>query len=114
MAELEGCAHQITIANLDSECVAIRLSGEIDVASAQKLRAAIQPVLDGAPQRVEFDLENVKFMDSSGIALLLTVADAIADVRILRLSAPARRVIELTGLESFLHVNDDRGSAPAL
>ena len=114
MAELNGSAGQINIATLDSGCVAIRISGEIDVASAQELTAALQPVLEGTPQCVEFDLENVDFMDSSGIALLLTVADAIADVRVLRLSAPARRVIELTGLQSFLHVDDASGSAQAL
>lgn len=104
MAELGDALADIAIGSLDGGWVELRLSGEIDVASAEHLAAKIKAVLQDNPKRVEFDLAGVKFMDSSGIALLLSVANAVEEVRILKLSGPARRIIELTGLQSFLHV----------
>jgi anti-anti-sigma factor len=104
MAELDDALADIEIVSPVPGCVEIRLRGEIDVPSAEELAETIREVIDSAPKRVDFDLEGVTFMDSSGIALLLTAANAVEDVRIVKLSAPARRIIELTGLDSFLHL----------
>jgi anti-sigma B factor antagonist len=80
----------------------IKLSGEIDMSNAESLRGAIEPVLEKAPKRVDFDLSTLEFMDSSGIALLLRVAAKTDTVHLRGASVLVRRMIEATGLSDVL------------
>ena len=82
----------------------IRLSGEIDMSNVDSLRVVIDPVMESAPERVDFDLAGLEFMDSSGIALLLRVA-AKSRVRVREPSALVRRLIEATGLSDVLPID---------
>jgi anti-sigma B factor antagonist len=111
VVELNRGLAQVGITPLDSGCVEICIAGEIDLACVEGLRAAIQPTLENAPEHMEIDLEGVRFMDSSGIAVLLTIANTAGDVRIVRPSAPVLRIIELTGLASFLKVGDAKSAS---
>jgi anti-sigma B factor antagonist len=82
----------------------ITLGGEIDMSNVDSLRDAIEPLIESAPAHVVFDLGNLAFMDSSGIALLLQ-ASASADVAEVRgASAIIRRIIAATGLDEVLRV----------
>jgi anti-anti-sigma factor len=80
----------------------IKLSGEIDMSNVDSLRGAIDPVVESAPARVDFDLSALEFMDSSGIALLLRVAAKTQSVHLLQASPLVRRLVEATGLSDVL------------
>jgi anti-sigma B factor antagonist len=81
----------------------LHLSGEIDIASVDSLRAAIEQKLEQhAPESVVFDLSGLRFMDSSGLSLLLSVAARIDKIQIQQPSPIIRRVIELSGLATTL------------
>ena len=82
----------------------IRLAGEIDMSNVDTLRVVIDPVIASAPDRVDFDLAGLEFMDSSGIALLLRVAAKAKVVRVREPSAVVRRLIEATGLSDVLPI----------
>ena len=82
----------------------IRLAGELDMTSADDIRAAIDGVLRRTPERVVFETSGLQFMDSSGIALLLSVAQQVPDVELRAPSPIVRRLIELTGLEETLRI----------
>ena len=82
----------------------IRLAGELDMTSADDVRAAIDGVLRRAPARVVFETSGLQFMDSSGIALLLSVAQQVPEVELRAPSPIVRRLIELTGLEETLRI----------
>ena len=82
----------------------IRLAGELDMTSADDVRAAIDGVLRRTPERVVFETSGLHFMDSSGIALLLSVAQQVPDVELRAPSPIVRRLIELTGLEETLRI----------
>jgi anti-sigma B factor antagonist len=84
----------------------ITLTGEIDVSNVEQLRAAMDPVLSGRPDRLVFDLGELHFMDSSGIALLLESAERAGDVVLRRPSDIIRRVIVSTGLTDILPMSD--------
>jgi anti-anti-sigma factor len=58
--------------------------------------------MESAPERVDFDLGALEFMDSSGIALLLRVAAKAQTVRVREPSELIRRLIEATGLSEIL------------
>ena len=83
----------------------IKLTGEIDLSNADKVRAAIDPTVSSAPERIVFDLSGLDFLDSSGIALLLYVAAKTGTVQIQNPSEIVRRIIEVTGLSEILHMD---------
>jgi len=84
----------------------VRVAGEIDVATADSVRAAIAATMDHRPTRLVIDMESVSFMDSSGIAVLLEAAQQADSVVIRRPSNAVRRVIETTGLSEVLPIGE--------
>lgn len=76
----------------------IALAGELDLASVQATRAGIEPVLAGHPAAVTFDLSDLSFMDSSGIALLVEISNEIDSVTLIHVTPIVHRVLEATGL----------------
>ena len=106
MSEREGanaavCRAAITF---DGDGIVIELSGEIDLSNVGTLRAKLEPVVATRAQPVVFDLHDLAFMDSSGIALLLQIAAKARSVRIRQPSALVRRMIEATGLSNVLAI----------
>jgi anti-anti-sigma factor len=84
----------------------LRLSGELDLASASALGERLDDLRAGN-QQVCLDLSNLDFMDSSGIALLVkAVEDARQDGWALEvapeLSPQVDRVLELTSLKGLV------------
>lgn len=77
------------------------VSGEIDIATCERLRDAIEPHL-GRGQRVVLDLSGVRFMDSSCLGVLLKARTTLtADGGSLILRNPSRaatRVLSLAGV----------------
>ncbi len=82
----------------------VALTGELDLSSADSLRATIDSIVATGPNKIIFELSALAFMDSSGLAVLLTTAQQIATVEIANPSDIVRRVIELTGLSSTLRM----------
>ncbi len=53
------------------EAVVLRPSGEIDLGRSPSLRTSISKAQSAKPQRLIFDLKDVPYMDSSGVATLV-------------------------------------------
>lgn len=81
----------------DAGVPTIRIAGEVDMSNADLIRSSLDLVAND-PQRVVFDLGELRFMDSSGLAILLGVAERSAVVELRRPLPLVRRIIELTGL----------------
>jgi anti-sigma B factor antagonist len=83
----------------------VSLRGELDLANAGTAEAAIQEALDEATQ-VVVDLQELEFIDSTGIALLVGALGHNGDSARLSFvpsrSAAVNRVLELTGLAERL------------
>jgi anti-anti-sigma factor len=75
------------------------LSGELDMASIGSLTDAVTPLVE-QPGDVVVDLEQLSFIDSSGLLALLRTADRIqGGTLVLRNpSDPVRRVLDLVEL----------------
>ena len=86
----------------------ISLAGELDLSNAADLEEVLDRVLPLPPAthpgRLTFDLGGLRFMDSSGIALLLRSAGRVTAVSVARPSAIVRRLLEATGLAEVLHI----------
>ncbi|QCX74175.1 Putative anti-sigma factor antagonist [Streptomyces sp. YIM 121038] len=89
----------------------VRVHGDLDIASAPSLRAALAPLLH---RRVELDLTDVAFIDSSGINALAAhhrhCRDAGGRITVIEASKPVRRVLHITGVDEVLvHRRDPEG-----
>jgi anti-sigma B factor antagonist len=74
--------------------------GELDLASLPSVEGALAGLLTRRPQPVILDLGDLEFLDSSGIAVLVRIANHFGDVRTRSATQPVRRVIEVLGLAS--------------
>ncbi len=76
--------------------------GELDAASAPRLRTHIRSALAAGITRVVVDLAAVSFIDAAGLGVLVgarrRLADAGGELEVVHASRPVRRVLEITGL----------------
>ena len=82
----------------------LRIRGEVDLANVTSLRTAVEELLTQNPSRLIFELAELSFVDSSGLALLVEAAERSDDVEVRNPSALVRRIIEGTGLTQVLRM----------
>lgn len=88
------------------------LRGEIDHHSAKEEREAIDAMLfKTRPRQLVLDFSGVKFMDSSGIGLIIGRADVCRDigcaVRVAGLSGSLKKLVKLAGIEKLEFIEID-------
>jgi anti-anti-sigma factor len=106
MAELDNERTGLQIDNgVDSSGVPVlQLSGDLDIAGADALEAAVAQIAAQGPAELVFDLTDLRFMDSAGIAVLVGASRDIGAVQLRNPSAIVRRIVELTGLTDTLPI----------
>ena len=82
----------------------ISVAGELDLTNAREVRAAIEAAVSGHDQRVVFEVSELTFMDSSGIALFASVTRQVREVELRDPTPIVRRLIEMTGLDRVLRM----------
>jgi anti-sigma B factor antagonist len=113
-----GLADQLRIDRCDQDGVAVlRLSGELDIATAGRVPEAVAQVLRQDHSQVVVDLRRVSLVDSVGVKALLHVRrrmwrrDAVA--AFVCAEEPVGRVLRVMGLYSVLSCTDDFDEAVA-
>jgi len=95
----------------DSECVTLRLIGEIDLSTAPLVRKAGLAATRHYTPSIRFDLSGVTFMDLTGLeALLATRRRAALDGIQIHLICPRRnvmRVFEVTRTDRLFTITRD-------
>ena len=87
----------------------IVLSGDIDLAVASELREAGEKVAQAvAPGRLEMDLSEVTFIDSSGLGALVAVHNYAKELGstlvLLRAGPVVARFFELAGVRDYFNI----------
>jgi anti-anti-sigma factor len=94
----------------------IALSGELDLAAVPTLTENLAPFEGNGVSTIVLDLQDLTFIDSSGLlALLEARRRAMSNAHRLLLSGPspaARRLIELTGTQRLLDEQGVPDSSP--
>jgi stage II sporulation protein AA (anti-sigma F factor antagonist) len=76
--------------------------GEIDMQTAEKLEGVLDDVIAKGARLVTLDLEQVDFLDSSGLRVILGASNKLADqegqLLLEGASSAVERVLELTGV----------------
>lgn len=92
----------ITVASDGSATV--RISGELDMSSVDRLEAEVERALAAAPPRLVVDVGSVRFADSSAIAMWVRWSGAVPEFELRDPQPLLRRVISTMGLAERLGV----------
>jgi anti-anti-sigma factor len=93
----------------------LAVDGEIDLGSADVLAVAVESALAGGAAELWIDLTDMRFMDSSGLHVLLDTRSRMRDLnRRLAIICPAgsvRRLFDVAGVSEHMPIYDDRAAA---
>jgi anti-sigma B factor antagonist len=107
----EGYGLTLTVTKSDALRANVRLAGDLDLASACVLSAALEHELDTGRRYVRLDLSGLGFVDSTGIEALIEAHWMFLNRRgtliLLGLTRSARRLFALTGVDSVLLIAAD-------
>jgi anti-sigma B factor antagonist len=102
-------AEQLTVGNRTVRDVAVLdLAGEIDIVTADQMQEAVRETIDRAVRLLVIDLSGVRFLGSTGLAVLAEADSLARDAdKLLRLVSGSGnhavlRPIQLTGLDRVL------------
>ena len=88
----------------------VRVTGEIDVATAPGLRAQLASAYDTDVGNVLVDLGEVTFMDSTGLSVLVDACHRLDTVRrklhVIRVTPAVRRLFDIAGVTTLLDVQE--------
>lgn len=91
--------------------VHVKLKGELDLSTAQKLQEELRRVEAKAPDVLVLDLSRLVFLDSTGLRSIVTADERAREqgrrVVIVRGPEPVQRVFSITRLEERLEIVDD-------
>jgi anti-sigma B factor antagonist len=82
--------------------VVVALRGELDISNVDSLERELEGALVATPSRLIFDLGQLRFLDSSGIGLLVRMTSRSSSVEVQRPSEIVKQVIECMGLAGVL------------
>jgi anti-anti-sigma factor len=85
--------------------VVVRLSGDLDLAGADEARAVVDHAVATGPATLTFDVTELRFMDSSGIAVLIAATQKVGSVVLRNPSPVIQRLLTLAGLADVFVVH---------
>jgi anti-sigma B factor antagonist len=94
----------------------VRLGGELDLYNASQVREALNGACADSPERVVVDLEEVEFIDSTALGVLIEARTKIDNRRAFLLASPAletRRALQISGLDRHFTVLESVSDALA-
>ncbi len=96
----------ISVTDVGDGVAVASLQGRLNMASAGRLREAVNTAVAAGNTRITVDLADVEFMDSSGLGALVSglkvARQAGGDLRIAAPNEQVRLVLQLTNIDRFL------------
>lgn len=98
----------------DDDVLVVRISGELDMATAVVLEDAMRPYL-GPHTSVSYDLADLTFIDCAGLRALLTPADGDPSSNLISITSASRcvrRLLDLLELQSMIDTSSTGSPQP--
>ncbi|GAA0447285.1 MAG: STAS domain-containing protein [Bacillota bacterium] len=87
----------------------VNLSGEIDAYTAPQLKETLLPLTQQRGNIVEVDLENVTYMDSTGLGIFISALKSTKEhesmMRLVNIQDRVLRLFKITGLDEIMDIN---------
>lgn len=97
------------------EVVVLDIAGEIDLYNAPEIKDIINKLIEEKQYNVVINLEQVSYIDSSGIGALISSLSNLkkyqGGLKIINVYASVRKVFELTKLTSFFEIYENEDEA---
>jgi anti-anti-sigma factor len=115
---LTGVDFRVSVTRQDGELAALEVSGEVDMANAERVRSALVDTVPAGCTTIVLDLANLLYLDSAGVRMLFEVSEHLAGEGIaLAASAPpdssVRKILAITRLDTLVPVRDSIDEAAA-
>jgi anti-anti-sigma factor len=92
------------VVETDAQTLTVRVSGELDMTNVDALASAVAPALEREPARLIVEVGDLRFADSSAIALWVQWATSVPDIELRDVPPLLRRVVDSMGLTDTLKV----------
>lgn len=106
---------EITQQNIDEETCVISLDGTLNARSSDQVKEAFREVTGRGMRQVVLDLGKVPFIDSSGLAALVsglkTLNEVEGSLKLTSLQSQADLLFRLTMFDKVFEIYDDVNSA---
>jgi anti-sigma B factor antagonist len=86
----------------DGSPLLIRLGGELDLAGLPDVQPALDRLLSEPRQPILVDASELRFLDSTGVAVLVRIANHFHRVELVHATPVVRRVVLALGLAAHL------------
>ena len=103
MGETDGPLTRHTVTELGEGNVRLTLAGELDLSVTDELRTALQETVEGVTGTLEIDIAELRFADSSAIALWVSWSQLVPRLEIRNAPPMILRVIQAMGLTQRLN-----------
>jgi anti-sigma B factor antagonist len=84
----------------------VYVGGELDLEVASQMRAAMEPLMELSDRRLTLNLRDLKYIDSTGIGILISVLKARhsrnAPFDVEHVPSHIRKLFDMTGITPFL------------
>jgi len=88
----------------DDDALTVTITGELDITNVDALESAVGAALDRRPRRLIIEVGDLRFADSSAIALWVRWSTSVPAIELRGVSPILRRVIDSMGLAETLNV----------
>lgn len=100
---------------LVADDLVVEVSGEIDVSSSQRLRERLVELVDDDGERLVVDLDNVEFIDSTGLGVLVGVLKRVrahdGSLALVCSNEELLRLFDMTGLTKVFTIHPSVAAA---
>lgn len=94
--------------SIDDGTTTVRVQGEVDLYTAPRLRERLDAVVAGEAPRVVVDLEQLDFIDSTGLGVLVgalkQARDSGGDMSLRNPSRSTHKLLEIAGLTELFSI----------
>ncbi|WP_372637905.1 STAS domain-containing protein [Cohnella sp.] len=84
----------------------VHIGGEFDLEAASRMRAALNSLIEQADRRITLDIQQLKYIDSTGIGILISLAKALharnVSFDVVHIPSHIRKLFDMTGITPFL------------
>jgi anti-anti-sigma factor len=89
----------------DDGSVKVKVRGELDITNVDTLAEAVAPALQRDPTRLILEVGDLRFADSSAIALWVRWSTSVPEIELRDVPPLLRRVVDSMGLSETLKVS---------